>query len=104
MRNKKSGIFSRIFKKFAPKENSKTQKEKKAKTIKMVACNKCHRIGVTLKKGKDSYYCVDCYDEVNKLIEKENRCQNCGDKLTKHNKYMDGMCNECKYGIDWEDK
>ena len=37
---------------------------------KVLACNRCHRVsgekdsrgkGVTLIKGKDSYYCIDCY-------------------------------------------
>lgn len=34
----------------------------------------------------------------------KNICQNCGDTLTEDNKYMDGMCMECKCGIDWKDK
>ena len=33
--------------------------------LRVVACNRCHRAsgekGVTLIKGKDSYYCIDCY-------------------------------------------
>lgn len=29
-------------------------------------------------------------------------CENCGVKLTEKNKYNDGMCMECKCGIDWE--
>lgn len=43
---------------------------------------------------------------VNKTYKEMHKeyCQNCGDKLTKENKYMEGMCNECKYGIDWEEK
>ena len=27
-------------------------------------------------------------------------CQNCGVELTSDNKYMNGMCTECKYGED----
>ena len=31
----------------------------------VIGCNRCHRItgekGVTLIKGKDSYYCTECY-------------------------------------------
>jgi len=34
-------------------------------TYRVLACNRCHREsgdkGVTLIKGKDSYYCIDCY-------------------------------------------
>ena len=29
-------------------------------------------------------------------------CQNCGEELNENNKYMDGMCMECKCGIDWD--
>lgn len=33
-------------------------------------------------------------------MQDKEYCQNCGVELTKENKYMDGMCNECKMGID----
>lgn len=56
-----------------PKENSKTQLEKKAKLkenpTKYIACKNCHQTNVTLIKGKDSYYCKFCY---NKLMKKGN--------------------------------
>lgn len=51
------------FKNFMPKENSKKQKEKQQKVIRYVGCNKCHRVGVTLIKGKDSYYCKECFNK-----------------------------------------
>ncbi len=34
----------------------------------------------------------------------KNICQNCGDTLTEDNKYMDGMCIECKYGVDYDSR
>lgn len=52
------------FKKFLPKADSKTQKMKEPVKIKYVACKKCHRTGVTLIKGTDSYYCKDCYNKL----------------------------------------
>lgn len=58
-----------MFKNSRPKENSKNQKEKEVKTIKVIGCNRCHRTNVTLRKGKDSYYCVDCYN----IIQKRNK-------------------------------
>ena len=30
-------------------------------------------------------------------------CSNCGVQLDEHNKALKNMCNECKYGIDWEE-
>lgn len=59
-----------MWKQFQPKENSKTQQRKRAEAqpIKYVGCNKCHSIGVTLIKGKDSYYCPTCYQ---KILKKE---------------------------------
>lgn len=58
------------FKHFIALENSKNQKVKNqnSRPIKYVACNKCHQLGKPLIKGKDSYYCVDCF---NKLKNKE---------------------------------
>ena len=37
---------------------------KKPKTVKYIACKNCHKTGVTLIKGKDSYYCKFCYDKI----------------------------------------
>lgn len=37
-------------------------------------------------------------------MSSKNICQNCGVVLTERNRYMDGMCMECKCGIDWDDK
>ena len=55
-----------------PKPNSKRQQllakdreEHPEKYVKRyIACNKCHRTGVTLRRGPDSYYCTDCYNEL----------------------------------------
>lgn len=54
------------FKNFVANPDSKTQKEKSAKTIRYVGCNKCHRTDVTLIKGKDSYYCKECLIKISK--------------------------------------
>lgn len=66
--------MSQIFKNFRPKENSKNQKTKENKKIKVIGCNRCHQTGVTLRKGKDSYYCEDCFN----IIQKKNKKK--GDK------------------------
>ena len=34
----------------------------------------------------------------------KKHCTICGEKLTKENTALSGMCMECKCGIDWEDK
>lgn len=34
-------------------------------------------------------------------MQDKNICQNCGAELNEENKYMDGMCMECKCGVDW---
>ena len=48
-------------------------KENKKIKYKVIACNKCHKAsgekGVTLIKGKDSYYCKECYNKLNKKGE-----------------------------------
>lgn len=33
-----------------------------------------------------------------KSIKEKEYCQVCGVELTRENKYMNGMCNDCKYG------
>ena len=49
-----------------PKVNSKRQKELKEnpEIVHVIGCNKCHSINVTLKRGKDSYYCINCYNKL----------------------------------------
>ena len=44
----------------------------------------------------------DLLQAVKYLDNKLNKeyCQNCGVELTSDNKYMNGMCTECKYGED----
>ena len=54
------------FKHRRPNPNSKTQKEKSAKIIRYIGCNKCHRTNVTLIRGTDSYYCKECITKMNK--------------------------------------
>lgn len=57
------------FKCFPKRLNSKKEHDRleNPRKIKVVGCNKCHNSGITLYKGKDSYYCKDC---MNKLKEK----------------------------------
>lgn len=57
------------FKHFSKKLKSKKQLDRLENPIKIkvVGCNSCHRTGMTLYKGKDSYYCKNC---MNKLKEK----------------------------------
>ena len=43
-------------------------------------------------------------DEIKLKRKKKQYCDNCGVELTTSNKYMEGMCMECKCGIDYEEK
>ena len=60
------------FKCFPKRLNSKKERDRleNPKKIKVVACNKCHNSGITLYKGKDSYYCKDCMNKLKKKQEK----------------------------------
>lgn len=46
---------------------------------------------------------IKALNEMEKPIEKEHCC-NCGVEITDENRALHNMCNECKYGIDWEEK
>lgn len=37
-------------------------------------------------------------------MQDKDICQNCGAELNEENKYMDGMCMECKCGIDCDSR
>ena len=62
----------------------------------------------TLLDGYTSYLIAKNYNKksvIAKLKRKEKQyCNNCGVELTISNKYMEGMCMECKCGIDYQDK
>ena len=63
-----------MFKHFKPKENSKTQKEKRAnpKKINVIGCKGCGLTNVTLIKATDSYYCDFCFKKLGeKKFEKK---------------------------------
>lgn len=62
----------------------------------------------TLLDGYTSYLIAKNYNKgsvIAKLKRKKKQyCDNCGVELTTSNKYMEGMCMECKCGIDYEEK
>lgn len=62
----------------------------------------------TLLDGYTSYLIAKNYNKgsvIAKLKRKKKQyCNNCGVELTKDNTYMEGMCMECKCGIDYEEK
>ena len=57
-----------MFKYFAPRENSKRQKELKENPKKetVVACKCCHATQIQLIKAEDSYYCKYCFEGLKK--------------------------------------
>ena len=62
----------------------------------------------TLLDGYTSYLIAKNYNKGSVIVKlkrkKKQYCENCGVELTKSNKYMEGMCMECKCGIDYEEK
>lgn len=40
--------------------------EKSVKKFNVIACNNCHKTGLTLIKATDSYYCKFCFDKLKK--------------------------------------
>lgn len=46
---------------------------------------------------------VKSVNQIRKDINKEHCCC-CGVEITEENRALHNMCNECKYGIDWEEK
>ena len=62
----------------------------------------------TLLDGYTSYLIAKNYNKGSVIVKlkrkKKQYCENCGIELTKSNKYMEGMCMECKCGIDYEEK
>lgn len=62
----------------------------------------------TLIDGYTSYLIAKNYNKTSVIAhlkrDKKQFCSNCGVELAKENKYMDGMCMECKCGIDWNEK
>ncbi len=46
---------------------------------------------------------VKAINEIRKDLNKEHCCC-CGVEITDENRALHNMCNECKYGIDWEEK
>jgi len=46
---------------------------------------------------------VKVVKEIRKDLNKEHCCC-CGVEITDENRALHNMCNECKYGIDWEEK
>lgn len=46
---------------------------------------------------------VRIVNSIRKNIDKEYCCC-CGVEITDENRALHNMCNECKYGIDWEEK
>lgn len=57
-----------MFKIFPRKENSKKSQDRKnnPKSVKVIACNKCHCTNITLYRGPDSYYCSNCLNKIRK--------------------------------------
>lgn len=45
---------------------TKLPEEKSAKKFNVIACNNCHKTGLTLIKATDSYYCKFCFNKLNK--------------------------------------
>lgn len=62
----------------------------------------------TLLDGYTSYLIAKNYNKGSVIVQlrrkKKQYCNNCGVELTASNKYMEGMCMECKCGIDYEEK
>lgn len=56
-----------------PKENSKSQIEKRKKAEERyrsrICCKKCKQSNITLYKVKDNYYCKDCKEKLKKKIK-----------------------------------
>lgn len=42
------------------------EEEKPKKKFNVIACNNCHKSGLTLIKATDSYYCKFCFDKLKK--------------------------------------
>lgn len=40
--------------------------QKPKQTFNVIACNNCHKTGLTLIKATDSYYCKFCFDKLKK--------------------------------------
>lgn len=45
---------------------SDNKKKKEPKKFNVIACNNCHKTGLTLIKATDSYYCKFCFDKLKK--------------------------------------
>lgn len=60
-----------MFKIFPERPNSKKAQARKdnPKSVKVIACNKCHCTGMTLYKGTDSYYCKNCLNKIKKEVK-----------------------------------
>lgn len=62
----------------------------------------------TLIDGYTSYLIAKNYNKGSVIAKlkrnKKQYCNNCGVELTSDNKYMEGICMECKCGIDYEEK